>query len=577
MQNPMKKLFLLTATAATVALAAQAQTYPELVKDIRPGTLSGYSETSFMQGDNLQMMVAGDKLVISAGSTALSPTDSLHINRQLFVSDGSTAGTQLLKTINPAASAQPRSFFAFKDKVYFNATVNSTYETWSTDGTASGTQQFSTYQFGNNFNVGRAFAMQLDADHFVFTGVAPGGKNYLFVSDGTPGGTDTIHNFLFTYAGYFAPLGNGKVIFLGVSDAFGRELWVTDGTAAGTVMIKDINPGMEDILIWGDGFTTVHSAGDKVYFFANDNVNGAEPWVTDGTAAGTFMLKDIAPGAASSLVSLSRFATIGNKTYFMAKNATSGKELYQTDGTPAGTSQVMDFFPGIEDGLDIDIVALNGKLLFSGKTSGQFNELYSLDPATNATTKLGTYPVQGTVLADNIFCNKLYYCGADEINRFHLSVTDGTVTGTGYIRNSVADGSPNTNFSYTFNGPSLVQLQDSLYFIGNSVAAGFELFKIPVCTEPNAFPAVGISETEKLASLQNVTAFPNPSTGSFSLHLPADLQVVDVRILDLSGRRVFAQQNVAAEQTISHNLAAGMYLLEVSSGAGQVMQKLMVR
>ena len=39
---------------------------------------------------------------------------------------------------------------------------------------------------------------------------------------------------------------NGTLYFLGEDEAHGREIWKSDGTSAGTVMVKDINPGAGD-------------------------------------------------------------------------------------------------------------------------------------------------------------------------------------------------------------------------------------------------------------------------------------------------------------------------------------------
>src|ERR1035438_5755192 len=50
---------------------------------------------------------------------------------------------------------------------------------------------------------------------------------------------------------------------------------------------------------------------NKLYFGATDSVHGYELWVSDGTANGTYMLKDIWPGSASS--DLEYFTLFNNK------------------------------------------------------------------------------------------------------------------------------------------------------------------------------------------------------------------------------------------------------------------------
>src|SRR5262249_54185657 len=78
------------------------------------------------------------------------------------------------------------------------------------------------------------------------------------------------------------------------------ELWKSDGTAAGTVMVKDIIPGGAGSNpggAYGYIFTNVNGT---LYFSADDGAHGQELWKSDGTAAGTVLVADINPGSGFS-------------------------------------------------------------------------------------------------------------------------------------------------------------------------------------------------------------------------------------------------------------------------------------
>ena len=101
----------------------------------------------------------------------------------------------------------------------------------------------------------------------------------------------------------------------------GLELWSTDGTAGGTALLKDIAPGLAssipDDLVVRDGV---------LYFSAWSPNYGREAWKSDGTAVGTVRISDIAPGPLSS--SPQRFARAGNRLYFSATDQIHGYELW---------------------------------------------------------------------------------------------------------------------------------------------------------------------------------------------------------------------------------------------------------
>ena len=74
-------------------------------------------------------------------------------------------------------------------------------------------------------------------------------------------------------------------------------MWKSNGTAAGTVMVKDINPGA-----LGSSPSYMINVNGTLFFRADDGTNGTELWKSDGTEAGTVMVKEINPGAGVGLI-----------------------------------------------------------------------------------------------------------------------------------------------------------------------------------------------------------------------------------------------------------------------------------
>ncbi len=141
----------------------------------------------------------------------------------------------------------------------------------------------------------------------------------------------------------------------------GDELWKSDGTAAGTMMVKDIGPGSS-----GSDPQDLTNVNGTLYFDANDGRDGSELWKSDGTAAGTVMVKDIDPGSDSSVPQ--DLTNVNGTLYFAANDGAHGDELWKSDGTAAGTVMVKDIDPGATgSGPSFDLTNVNGTLYFDGQ------------------------------------------------------------------------------------------------------------------------------------------------------------------------------------------------------------------
>ena len=205
----------------------------------------------------------------------------------------------------------------------------------------------------------------------------------LYKSDGTTEGTVGVINIETGFSSSPSHLiNNNDVLFFSAETSTkGRELWRSDGTENGTYQVKDIYSGSSSSIsspyfsnLFGEKFETLSG---EVYFSANNGVNGAELWKSDGTDAGTILVKDINKGGEAS--NPKHLTRIGDKIYFQAYDKTHGSELWKTDGTEAGTVLVSDVIPGEIGSSPFNIVNIDTDVFFMAFTLTSGRQIWKLE------------------------------------------------------------------------------------------------------------------------------------------------------------------------------------------------------
>jgi ELWxxDGT repeat protein len=339
---------------------------------------------------------------------------------ELWKSDGTAAGTTLVKDIYPGASgSSPESLTVVGNTLYFRANddVNG-IELWKSDGTAAGTTLVKDIYTGSSFGFPNgSFPTNLTAVGNTLYFIANDGVNgiELWKSDGTAAGTTLVKDINpganTSYASSLTAVGN-TLYFRAYDEVNGSELWKSDGTAAGTTLVKDIYPGSTSGFLNGSFPEYLTPLGNTLYFVADDGVNGRELWKSDGTAAGTTLVKDIYTGPTSGFsysFNPSSPTVVGNTLYFVANDGVHGRELWKSDGTAAGTTLVMDIYPNTGSVYEPDpssLTVVGNTLYFTANDGVNGRELWALN--TSATLPTITLAVSPASVLENGTTNLVY-------------------------------------------------------------------------------------------------------------------------------------------------------------------------
>lgn len=453
---------LTAAIALLLAFAIPARAVaaiPEItVIDIYPGE-DGYSYA--LDKSTTGQAAVGNRIFFSA--------DSASGSSQLWVSDGTAAGTNLVKAIHPSGDDDVRELVAFGDKVLFRADDDvHGLELWVSDGTQSGTQLVRDINLG-----GDSFPQNLYLWGGVVYFAADDGinGNELWKSDGTESGTVLVKNISDSdgnsYPGEFVALGS-RLLFSAQNDTYGIELWSTDGTGAGTQLVKDINPSGDSYL-----YQLVKS-GNTVFFMAETDAYGNELWKTDGTESGTLLVADLVPGSQQGYISGSTLTAFNGGVVFRRSDfgGTTGSELWKSDGTAAGTVIVKDINPGAGHAVPESLSVMGNYVYFNANDGTVGTELWRSD-GTAAGTELvkdiwegsnaGGTPIDNSGIVSNGVHAYFFAEAPNGVDGTSQEIwrTDGTAAGTVQIG---VFGLHSQSFCDGCNNPAIVIAGNRVFF-----------------------------------------------------------------------------------------------------------------
>ncbi|HEY7161975.1 MAG TPA: ELWxxDGT repeat protein, partial [Acidobacteriota bacterium] len=244
-----------------------------------------------------------------------------------------------------------------------------------------------------------------------------------------------------------------------------RELWRSDGTADGTWLVKDLNPGAG--YSWLGYSSDLINVNGVLFFAASDPATGIELWRSDGTASGTTVVKDIFPGIESSYPG--QLVNVNNVLYFTATTPTCGIAIWKSDGTENGTTLV---FCGkyVQN-----LTHVNNSLFFTNSDEDHGTELWKMDLSTEISTLVkDIYPgIESSAPSQLTSSNgTLFFVARQQQTGKELWKSDGTEEGTVLVKDIFVGPADSMD-----RFPQLTDVNGIVFFGADDGINGIELWK----------------------------------------------------------------------------------------------------
>ena len=420
---------------------------------------------------------------------------------QLWRSDGTLGGTTLVEDTGPGFSGwglgQGVTVTRVGNRaVFFSVNAQNGVQLWGSDGTSQGTVPLVA---NPGMNAVLVNPLGVTGTHGYF-GVYTGSDYRVVVTDGTPAGTHVL-----TDAGPLDAISISETQVVGDDNLAFIDTYYPDTTSGTTKHQFAYLPQTNVLTHLRD--TALNLAGDaaladsgRMFFDSTDPVHGDEPWVSDGTVAGTQIMDDIAQEIRSNDSNPSYLTDVGGTLYFAADDGVHGAELWKSDGTASGTSLAFDIVPGATGSNPTQIVNWNGSVYFFAGNPYYGNFMRTTGPVSAVTTLAPLVP-EPRPTDPNFnqslcyfpravpFNGRLYFGASDgSAAGFKLWATDGTVAGTVSVANAAG---PPCNLT-VFNGRLYFQatgsgLSGTQLWSTDGTAAGTGLaLKGPVFAQVNS-------------------------------------------------------------------------------------------
>ena len=266
----------------------------------------------------------------------------------------------------------------------------------------------------------------------VFLAPAGTGPASIWRTDGTPGGTRPIAAG--AALGYGRLLGgDGERAYFASQAASGRTtaVWVTDGTAAGTVLLR----GALGAGGFFNGGPDISVVDGRVFFHDCRPAPGAgcDLWTSAGTPATTQKIAELGELVAS----YSGVVGSAGKYYFFASTPDDPRPaLWRTDGSAPGTVRLrsFDFSPTV-----IDVVSVSGRAVATAE-----QKLWVVDGNSVELARTFTAQEFVSLLGARVIDGRAYFVTepANGGTTFRIWRSDGTVGGTASVLSSTVIYSP---------------------------------------------------------------------------------------------------------------------------------------